>query len=130
MAHGVSRRSAPRCWSSSRARRASCSACQGCVFDTLTQDGSEISSLALSPNDAYLVTVARSLAVHIYALPDFSLVRSIPRAHDAPVALLSVDPTSSLVALGGTDGSVKVYDLVRGFVTHVFAGHGGVMSAL
>ena len=130
MAHGVSRRSAPRCWSSSRARRASCSACQGGVFDTLTQDGSEISSLALSPNDAYLVTVARSLAVHIYALPDFSLVRSIPRAHDAPVALLSVDPTSSLVALGGTDGSVKVYDLVRGFVTHVFAGHGGVISAL
>ncbi|WFC95618.1 U3 small nucleolar RNA-associated protein 13 [Malassezia brasiliensis] len=100
------------------------------VVQRLPGDGSEISALALSPNDAYLVTMARSLAVHIYALPDWTLVRSIPRAHDAPVALLSVDPTSSLVALGGADGSVKVYDLARGFVTHVFAGHGGVISAL
>ena len=94
------------------------------------QDGAEISSVVLTPNDAHLVTVSRALMIHVYALPDMALVRTIGRAHDAPVALMAVDPTSSLLALGGTDGCVKVYDLARGYVTHVFPGHGGVISAL
>ncbi|WFD00879.1 U3 small nucleolar RNA-associated protein 13 [Malassezia yamatoensis] len=100
------------------------------ILHRLQGDGSEISSLTLTMNDAYLITVARSLAVQIYSLPDFKLVRTIPKAQDAPVALMSTDPTSALLALGSTDGSVKVYDIARGYTTHVFAGHGGVISAL
>ena len=96
----------------------------------LAGDGSELSSLALTPNDAHLITVSRSMAMHVYALPDFQLVRTIARSHDSPVALMAVDPTSSLVATGGADGSVKVFDIAKGFVTHVFHGHGGVISAL
>lgn len=56
--------------------------------------------------------------------------RHIARAHDAPVHVCTVDPSSSYVASGSADGVVKVWDLQRGYVTHVFKGHGGVVSAL
>jgi U3 small nucleolar RNA-associated protein 13 len=54
----------------------------------------------------------------------------VARAHDAPVHICKIDPTSSYVASGSADGVVKVWDIRRGYVTHVFAGHGGVVSAL
>jgi U3 small nucleolar RNA-associated protein 13 len=34
------------------------------------------------------------------------------------------------LASGSADGVVKVWDIHRGYVTHVFKGHGGVVSAL
>ena len=84
----------------------------------------------LSKNDVFLVTASRSLALHFYQLPDMTLVRTIAKAHEAPIALMEVDPTSSLLATGSADGSVKVWDMKGGFCTHVFRGHGGVVSAL
>lgn len=59
-----------------------------------------------------------------------ALVRTVAKAHEAPVALMATDPTSSLLATGSADGTVKVWDLAGGFCTHVFRGHGGVISAL
>jgi U3 small nucleolar RNA-associated protein 13 len=41
-----------------------------------------------------------------------------------------VDPTSTYLASGSADGVVKVWDIRKGYVTHVFRGHGGVVSAL
>jgi len=40
------------------------------------------------------------------------------------------DPTSTYLASGSADGVVKVWNILRGFVTHIFKGHGGVVSAL
>lgn len=56
--------------------------------------------------------------------------RVIARAHDAPVHVCTVDPTSTFLASGSADGIVKVWDISAGHVTHVFKGHGGVVSAL
>lgn len=57
-------------------------------------------------------------------------VRVVSRAHDAPVHVCKADPTSTYLASGSADGVVKVWDILRGYVTHVFKGHGGVVSAL
>lgn len=57
-------------------------------------------------------------------------IRVIARAHDAPVHVCKTDPTSTYLASGSADGVVKVWDITRGYVTHVFKGHGGVVSAL
>ena len=57
-------------------------------------------------------------------------VRVISKANDAPVHVVSVDPTSNYLATGSADGVVKVWDIHRGFITHVFKGHGGIISAL
>ena len=56
--------------------------------------------------------------------------RTIPRAHDAPVHVCKFEPTSTLLASGSADGIVKVWDVRRGYATHAFRGHGGVVSAL
>lgn len=57
-------------------------------------------------------------------------ILTVPRAHNAPVHVCTVDPTSTYVASGSADGVVKVWDLLSGKVTHVFTGHGGTVSAL
>lgn len=54
----------------------------------------------------------------------------MPRAHEAPVHVSKVDPTSTYLASGAADGVVKVWDIRNGYVTHIFKGHGGVVSAL
>lgn len=102
----------------------------------LPQDTSAVTTLAitpspLSPQDGgYLLTCGRSLALHIYSLPSLSLHRHVPRAHDAPIITSCADPTGTLFATGSADGIVKVWDATHGHCTHVFKGHGGVISAM
>ncbi|RYO81737.1 hypothetical protein DL763_008475 [Monosporascus cannonballus] len=57
------------------------------------------------------------------------LVRTL-RPHGTPVVVLAVDRTSTLLATGGTDGSIKVWDIVGGYVTHTFRGPSVLVSAL
>ena len=79
-----------------------------------------------------------SLSLRIFELPDskkplkkrIAPIRVVGRAHEAPVHVCKADPTSTYLASGSADGVVKVWDILRGFVTHVFKGHGGVVSAL
>jgi U3 small nucleolar RNA-associated protein 13 len=79
-----------------------------------------------------------SMALHIYELPTTATlipnpvtpIRVVSRAHDAPVHVCKSDPTSTYLASGASDGTVKVWDIMRGFSTHVLRGHGGVVSAI
>lgn len=57
------------------------------------------------------------------------LLRAL-KPHTSPVVTTAVDESGSLLATGSSDGSVKVWDLKRGYATHTFHGHGGVISAL
>lgn len=52
------------------------------------------------------------------------------RPHTSPVVTLDVDNTGTLVATGGADGIVKIWDIQAGYFTHSFHGHGGVVTAL
>lgn len=106
------------------------------------QDGESPSSMALSPATStslqLLLIFTASLALHVFELPSSNTpldrpvqsIRQTARAHDAPVHVCAVDPTSSFLASGSADGVVKVWDIRRGYVTHSFRGHGGVVSAL
>ncbi|KAG9802640.1 small nucleolar ribonucleoprotein-like protein complex subunit, partial [Aureobasidium melanogenum] len=60
---------------------------------------------------------------------DATLLRTL-KPHTAPVVVAAVDPTSTLLATGGADGIVKVWDIKGGFTTHTFHGHSGIISAL
>ncbi|KWU42440.1 WD40 repeat-like protein, partial [Rhodotorula sp. JG-1b] len=102
----------------------------------LKGDTSAVTTLAITPSPVspqrggYLLTCCRSLAIHIYSLPSLTLHRHIPRAHDAPIITSCADPTGTLFATGAADGTVKVWDAAHGHCTHVFKGHGGVISAM
>ena len=76
--------------------------------------------------------------MRIYALkPPHALESSIQcellrtlKPHTSPVVTSAVDKTGTLLATGGADGIVKVWDIRGGYVTHTFHGHSGVISAL
>lgn len=95
--------------------------------------------MALSASEKELVIITASLSMRIYAFPSLYSApltkplepsRHIPKAHEAPVHVATIDPTSSYIATGSADGVAKVWDLHKGYVTHVFKGHGGVISCL
>ncbi|EEB09051.1 U3 snoRNP-associated protein Utp13 [Schizosaccharomyces japonicus yFS275] len=86
-------------------------------------------ALALTSDGSRLVVASRSRLVSIYDVATSRRLRSI-KAHEAPVIVMKIDPTDTLLATGGAEGLVKVWDLAGGFATHSLRGHGGVVSAL
>ncbi|KAI9367903.1 WD40-repeat-containing domain protein [Aspergillus egyptiacus] len=105
---------------------------------TLEGDGEVITSLAITPSASHVVLCSRSMSMRIYSLSpydetsrtiDTKLVRSL-KPHTAPVVTTATDSTSTLLATGAADGSIKVWDIRGGYITHSFHGHGGVISAL
>lgn len=102
----------------------------GNIVQRIDGDTEEITALAVSPDGAHLVVTSRSLSLRIFSLPECTLVRTISKAHASQVNLMGVDPTSTLLATGGSDGVAKVWDIAGGFCTHAFKGHAGVVSAL
>ncbi|KAI0334408.1 U3 small nucleolar RNA-associated protein [Cubamyces sp. BRFM 1775] len=101
-------------------------------------DTESITSLCITPSASHLLLFTSSLSLRIYEIPQspnpqaklVKPVRVVARAHDAPVHVCKADPTSTYLASGSADGVVKVWDILRGYVTHLFKGHGGVVSAL
>ncbi|KAF9015672.1 U3 small nucleolar RNA-associated protein [Cyathus striatus] len=106
-----------------------------CRFSGDTQT---VTALCITPSSSHLILFTTSMSLRIYEIPNslpslkkhIQPIRTIARAHDAPVHVCKVDPTSTYLASGAADGVVKVWDILRGYVTHVFKGHGGVVSAL
>ncbi|KAG8836391.1 U3 small nucleolar RNA-associated protein 13 [Serendipita sp. 399] len=95
--------------------------------------------MALSPSEEVLVIITASLSIRMYPFPPLyspshtaplQPSRHIPKAHEAPVHVATIDATSSYLATGSADGVAKVWDLKRGFTTHSFKGHGGVISCI
>lgn len=68
---------------------------------------------AAEPNDAISPQLLRTL-----------------KPHGTPVIVLAVDRTGTLLATGGTDGTIKVWDIAGGYVTHTFRGPSVLVSAL
>uniref|UniRef100_A0A8D1KHB4 U3 small nucleolar RNA-associated protein 13 C-terminal domain-containing protein n=1 Tax=Sus scrofa TaxID=9823 RepID=A0A8D1KHB4_PIG len=74
-----------------------------------------------------LVTATRALLLAQWAWREGSIVRLWKAIHTAPVAAMAFDPTSTLLATGGCDGAVRVWDVVRHYGTHHFRGSPGVV---
>ncbi|EED15266.1 small nucleolar ribonucleoprotein complex subunit, putative [Talaromyces stipitatus ATCC 10500] len=106
---------------------------------SLEGDGELITSLAITPSASHVVVCSRSMSMRFYSLTPFNIDEKGPiettllrtvKAHTSPVVTTAIDPTGTLLATGGADGSIKVWDIRGGFITHTFHGHGGVVTAL
>ncbi|KAI5776888.1 WD40-repeat-containing domain protein [Geopyxis carbonaria] len=110
----------------------------GAELARIDGDGQELTTLAMTPSGSHLVTCSRSYLMCVYALApeigDDSVKVEVEKVRQtkmgAPAMVAECDPTGTLVAIGGSDGIVKVWDIVKGFVTHNLRGHGGLVSAL
>lgn len=64
------------------------------------------------------MVATRSGLLRQYSTDDFQLERTWKSLHNGPVRVLAFDPTSTFLASGGADGTVKVWDVIRKFCTH------------
>ncbi|KAL9129915.1 MAG: hypothetical protein Q9217_001763 [Psora testacea] len=101
-------------------------------------DGEVLTTLSLTPSTSHLVACSRSLSMKIYALQrsddgspsiNVTLTKTL-KPHTTPVITAAMDQTSTLVATGGADGVVKVWDIRGAYATHIFRGHAGIISAM
>nr|XP_007980195.2 transducin beta-like protein 3 isoform X1 [Chlorocebus sabaeus] len=100
----------------------------GVVLRSLEQEDQEaITAFDLSPDDEVLVTASRALLLAQWAWREGSVTRLWKAIHTAPVATMAFDPTSTLLATGGCDGAVRVWDIVRHYGTHHFRASPGVV---
>ncbi|XP_053527666.1 transducin beta-like protein 3 isoform X1 [Artibeus jamaicensis] len=100
----------------------------GAILQSLEQeDHEDITAFDLSPDDEVLVTASRALLLAHWAWREGSVIRLWKAIHTAPVATMAFDPTSTLLATGGCDGAVRIWDIVRHYGTHHFRGSPGVV---
>ncbi|KAJ3016175.1 UNVERIFIED_CONTAM: Transducin (beta)-like 3 [Siphonaria sp. JEL0065] len=101
----------------------------GTVDLAIEGQADEVTCFAVKPDGNHLVSATRSLLLNYVDLENGQVVRSW-KAHEAPVLVMAFDKTSTLVATGSADSTIRVWDVDRGHATHLFKGHHGVISAL
>lgn len=99
------------------------------LYSTIDNDDEqEITALQLAPDASYLAYVSINQLLKIYNLKDKKITRSLKLS--SPAYIMQIDSSSTLLAVGNTDGSVNVIDMNAGYITHSFKGHGATISAL
>lgn len=91
-------------------------------------DEQEITALRLTPDGKHLCYVSQAQLLKVFSLDTMKVMRSMKIS--SPSYVIDSDTTSTLVAIGGTDGSISVVDVEHGYITHSFKGHGGTISSL
>uniref|UniRef100_A0A8C5QET0 Transducin beta like 3 n=1 Tax=Leptobrachium leishanense TaxID=445787 RepID=A0A8C5QET0_9ANUR len=91
------------------------------------EDQEDITSFALSPDDEILVTGSRALLLKQWEWKEGKCSRTWKAIHPAPVASMTFDPTSTLLATGGCDSTIKIWDVLKQYCTHNLKGSSGVV---
>ncbi|KAL6927685.1 hypothetical protein ACO0SA_004308 [Hanseniaspora valbyensis] len=94
-------------------------------------DEQEITCLDITSNGRFLSYINQAQLVTIRDLQDseFKIIKQFKLS--SPSYCISSDLKSgNLLAIGCTDGSITVYDIDNGYITHSFKGHGGIISSL
>ncbi|XP_073250807.1 transducin beta-like protein 3 isoform X1 [Porites lutea] len=100
----------------------------GKVVQTLQEEGDVVSCFALSPDDKFCVTASKSLLLRQWDWMNGTQIRTWKAVHRAPIASMTFDSTSTLLATGSSDSTVKVWDIIKQYYTHNFKGSSGVVS--
>ena len=91
---------------------------------TLSVENEDISTFAISPNQAYLATSTKNSLIRVYKLPtlpdaasSFSEMECIKtfKTPNQLVVEMQFDPSSKLLATGTSDSHVKVFDISNGY---------------
>ncbi|XP_046582912.1 transducin beta-like protein 3 [Haliotis rubra] len=103
----------------------------GKVVKTIGLDeDEELSSFCVSPDDKHLILATRTLLLRQWDWQAGTLTRTWRAVHTTPVSCMVFDGTSTLLATGGSDATIKVWDIVEQYCTHNFKGHQGVISVM
>ena len=106
------------------------SCASGQVLYALEAKDDTIYTMKLSPKEDLLVTSHTSGLLRLWDWKKNEIQRVWKSLHIGPIPKLAFDDTATLVASGGVDGSIKVWDIVRQYCTHNLKGSVGVISTI
>ncbi|ORZ39314.1 quinon protein alcohol dehydrogenase-like superfamily [Catenaria anguillulae PL171] len=95
----------------------------------ISPNADTITALAIQPDTKSLIVATRALQL-IALDPVTGTTQRSWKGHEAPVLVMDIESTSTLVATGSADSTVKVWDIAGAFCTHNFKGHSGVVSSI
>jgi len=99
----------------------------GRIWKSLQEDEDDISSFVLSNDDEILITASRSIMLRQWDWKNEKVTRKWKGLHSSPIVCMAFDPTSTLLATGSADSTIKVWDIVKQYCTHNFRGSQGVV---
>ena len=102
----------------------------GTVVGTVSSEGDEFTSFVMHPTKLELVSASSSRQIRHTSLalaPGKCEIVRTWKAHKMPIATMAYDASGQLLATGSSDQSVMVFNVEKGFCTHVFRGHEGVV---
>ncbi|XP_032834500.2 transducin beta-like protein 3 isoform X1 [Petromyzon marinus] len=104
----------------------------GKVMHTIAQEDEEdVTCFVLSPDDEVMVTASRAMLLRQWAWRDAAVCQRTWKAvHVAPIVSMAFDATSTLLATGSSDATIKVWDIVKQYCTHNFRGSSGVVGVV
>ncbi|XP_062914934.1 transducin beta-like protein 3 [Mobula hypostoma] len=91
------------------------------------EDQEDITCFSLSPDDEILVTGSRALLLKQWDWKENVCIRTWKAIHTSPVASMAFDSTSTLLATGGCDSTIKIWDVIKQYCTHNLKGSFGVV---
>lgn len=110
------------------------------IIQTIAGSGSEadqaiedpIYTFALSDDNTLLSTAHRSSLIKLWDTNDGQLVRMWKSSHQGPIPMLNFNAaaTTTMIASGGTDGTVRIWDYQRRTCIGSLRGCTGVLSVL
>lgn len=89
-----------------------------------------IYTFALSDDDELVCTAHRSSLIKLWQTNDGSLVKMWKSTHSGPIPMLDFSANATLVASGGADSSVRIWDHQRKTCIGSLKGCTGVLSVL
>ncbi|CAF0840057.1 unnamed protein product [Didymodactylos carnosus] len=100
------------------------------IIRTLSQDTSEIASIALSNVEGILVVAYRNQLIRQWNWQTGECLRTWKSVHKGAISCMLFNETGTLLATGGTDYTVKIWDVQQQYYTHNLKGALGIIRAL
>ncbi|XP_067929652.1 transducin beta-like protein 3 [Watersipora subatra] len=94
------------------------------------EDDPAVTCFCVSPDDQSLVVSSESGLLRLWDWKNQTLIRSWKSIHTGPILEMAIDPTSTLLATGSSDMTIKLWDVDRKYWTHNLKGHTGIITTV
>lgn len=84
----------------------------------------------LSPDDKLIVIAYHSGLIMKYNLVDDTIEREFKSIHQAPISILKINQSGTLLATGSSDGTIKLWNLKNHYCSRNLKGVNGVISCI
>ncbi|KAF6039472.1 TBL3 [Bugula neritina] len=103
----------------------------GLVVSTIEEDDDPaVTCFCVTPDDESLVVASENRLLKLWDWKNNTVTRSWKSIHDGPILEMTIEQTSTLLASGSSDKSIKIWDIDRKYWTHNLKGHTGVITAV